>query len=104
MASIFALGKNPTFKANVGLPQAGGPNVDVSFTFKYRTKKELDAFDASIEGKSNVEVILDMAEGWGFDEPFTAENIEEMLQRSIGSGVAIHQKYKSELVKVRLGN
>lgn len=105
MASIAALSKNPTFKAKVGIPQAGEADVDVGFTFKYRTKVELDAFDAKNDGKrSNVEIVLDMVETWDFEEPFNAESVELLLQKSIGAGVAIHAKYKAELVKVRLGN
>lgn len=105
MASLAALGKNPTFKAKVGIPQAGEADVDVVFTFKYRTKQELDAFDAKNDGqRSNAEIVLDMVEGWAFEEPFTPENVDLLLQRSIGAGVAIHRKYKDELVKVRLGN
>lgn len=104
MASLSALSKNPTFRVRVGIPQAGEAAVDVLFTFKYRTKKELDEFDASLTGKSNTQAILDMVEGWDFEEPFTADNVDLLLQKSIGAGVAIHQKYKDELVKVRLGN
>lgn len=104
MASLKALSANPTFQAKVGLPQAGGPDFEETFTFRYRTKVELDAFDEELAKLENADAVLAMCTGWGFEEPFTRENIEEMLQRSIGAAVAIHRAYKGELVKVRLGN
>lgn len=104
MASIAALGKNPTFRAKVGIPQAGDADVVVGFTFKYRTKAELDKFDEAVSGMKNADVVLEMVDSWEFEEPFNRENVEELLQRSIGAGVAIHTKYKAELVKTRLGN
>jgi hypothetical protein len=33
---------NPTFRAKVGIPVAGGPEVPVEFVFKHRTKTALD--------------------------------------------------------------
>ncbi len=106
MASIAALSKNPTFRAKVGIPQAGEADVEVGFTFKYRTKAELDAFDAKNHNgkRPNAEIVLDMVDAWDFDEPLNTENIELLLQKSIGAGVCIHAAYKAELVKVRLGN
>ena len=52
---------NPTFKANVGIPVAGGESVPVEFTFKHRTKTALDEWvktrNAGSVGRSFREVV-----------------------------------------------
>lgn len=94
---------NPTFKAKVGIPIAGGNPVEVEFIFKHRTKTELDKWLA-IEHKSDVNVILDVASAWDLQEPFDESNVSILCQNYIGSSREIIKKYVEELTQAKLGN
>ena len=95
---------NPTFTTQVGIPVAGGDPVEVSMTFKHRTKSDLDAFIKSREGKTDAESFLDMVCAWDFDEEFNPASVELLLQNYIGTALATYRKYVDELVQARLKN
>lgn len=102
--SKLKLVANPTFKAKVGIPVAGGEPVEVELIFKHRTKKDLEAFIASREGKDDTDTFMEMVEGWNLDEPFNRENAETLLQNYIGAALEIFRAYLDELVKAKQKN
>ena len=95
---------NPTFKAKVGVPVAGGAPVEVELVFKHRTQSELDAFMASRDGKPNSETFLDMVQGWDLEDEFNPGNVDLLLQNYIGTTVVAYRVYVDELVKTKLKN
>ena len=54
MAGKFKIDQDPTFSVPVSIDRAGGKKIDVGFTFKYRTQKEvaamLEAWDEQGQG------------------------------------------------------
>jgi hypothetical protein len=95
---------NPTFRAKVAIPVAGGDAVDVEFTFKHRTRDELQKFiddGASVEAEDR---ILAMAESWDLSDPFSRENVAALAQNYIAAPMAIFETYLDELVKARRKN
>ncbi|MGZ9713900.1 phage tail assembly chaperone [Glaciimonas sp. GNP009] len=95
---------NPTFKAMVGIPVAGGESVSVEFTFKHRTKTALDVFVQSRKEKSDSDTFLDMVEGWDLDDPFNEESAELLLENYIGTALAAYRVYVDELVQAKVKN
>jgi hypothetical protein len=95
----LALKAAPTFKAKVGIPVAGSAPVEVEFTFKHRTKTELDEFV-----KSRAESFMAMVEAWELTDAFTAENVEQLLESYIGAAMATFQTYLDELVQAKRKN
>lgn len=95
---------NPTFKAKVPIPMAGGEIVEVQMTFKHRTKAALDDWVNSREGKSDSDLFLDMVDGWELDDAFNKENVDLLLENYIGAGLATYKTYLDQLVQARLGN
>lgn len=95
---------NPTFKAKVGVPVAGGSPVEVEFVFKHRTKTALETWVASRAERSDVESVTDMASGWELAEEFNAANVETLIENYGGAGLAIFKAYVDQLVQARLGN
>lgn len=95
---------NPTFKAKVGIPVAGGATVDVEMTFKHRTKSALDQFIRSRDGVSDSDALMEMVEGWELEDAFNKENVELLLENYIGTALATYRVYIDELVKAKLGN
>jgi len=94
----------PTFTAKVGIPVAGGPAVDVMFTFRHRTRKQIEAFTKERADKTDVQSFMDMVVSWDLDDPFNEANVAELLDNYIGAAVVAFQVYLDEIVKVRLGN
>lgn len=94
----------PTFTTKVGIPVAGGAAVDVMLTYRHRTRKQMDQFNQERSARSDVESFLDMVVGWDLEDPFTPENVAELLENYIGAAVVAYQVYVDEIIKVRLGN
>jgi len=95
----------PTFNWPVPIPVAGGESVPVEFTFRHRTKTQLDEFIKSRAEKSDVDSFLDMVVAWpGFVEEFNRENVELLLQNHIGTALQTYHIYVTELLGARLKN
>lgn len=94
----------PTFKARVAISQAGGNDVFVEFTFKHRTKDELDAFVEASRGRDDQVTIMEACTGWELTDPWTRESIDLLVANYISSGAAIFHTYIDELTKVRIKN
>jgi Domain of unknown function (DUF1789). len=96
---------NPTFKAKVPIPVAGGESVGVEMTFKHRTKSGLEEWlKAPREDKSDTDIFLEMVEAWDLEDPFNRENVELLLENYMGSAVATHRTYIDQLIQAKLGN
>lgn len=95
---------DPTFRAKVGIPVAGGDPATVSMTFKHRTTKELDAFIKSREDKLDIDTFFEMVVGWDLTDEFNRENVEKLLQNYGGAALAIYQAYVGELIGARIKN
>ena len=111
---MFKLKADPTFIGVVGIPVAGGASVPVPFIFKHRTWPQIIEFEASIKGRSDLDVVLDMIEGWVSDvaeakalkaepmeEEFTKANLEILIQNRVGLPPAMFVVYKTQLLKAR---
>lgn len=95
---------NPTFRAKVAI-QAPGDGVDpVEFTFKHRTRDEMDEFLKASADLRDADLIMAMAVGWELSDPFTAENVNTLAQNYITAPQAIFEAYLDELVKARRKN
>lgn len=95
---------NPTFKAKVGIPVAGGEPVEVEMVFKHRTKSDLDKFMSSREDKTDVESFMEMVDGWDLEDKFNKESVGLLLENYIGSALATYRVYVDQLVQARVKN
>lgn len=94
----------PTFKAKVAIPVAGADGVDVEFTFRHRTREELQKFISASGDREDVDTILEMASGWELSDAFTKDNLGLLVQNYIAAPRAVFDKYVDELVKARAKN
>lgn len=104
---MLRLKANPTFKAPVKIPVAGGEPVEIKIEYKHKTKDEYDAFILAEKGKkrSDEEAIMDLAVGWeGVEGEFNAENLHTFCQQYHGAASRIAQTYIEELTQYRSGN
>lgn len=108
------LNPKPTFLAKVeielhddekpaeGQAQSASAPAVIWFTFKHRTRKQLDEW--LVGEKADVDAIMEMAEGWDRPEPFTRENVTLLEQNYQGAPLAILRKYIDKLRQAKLGN
>ena len=95
---------SPTFRATVGIPVAGGPDVPVQFVFKHRTKTDLEVWISSRADKGDAESFMEMVEGWDLEDAFNADSVNLLLENYIGTALATYRVYVDELVKNKLKN
>lgn len=129
----FKVQLKPTFKAAVKIPRVGGDALDVTFEFKVFARKELARLfdgwkkqnmelfaeakeaetagnDFTLEDWADREIVLqvqqvkDITVGWGFDDEFSDENIEELVSSSVSVTDAILEQYNEAYTRARSGN
>ena len=126
------LGKPPkTFKLKVEIPLLDGGTADVTFDFKYRTRKEFgeyvdnfikeatkpDAKKKKSEAKevtlvdilaseddSNITYILQVAEGWDLEDEFNESSVRQLITEYPSANIAIGEAYAQALTKGRTKN
>lgn len=101
---------NPTFVSKVGIPVPGTGSVDVQFTFKHRTRDEMQRFidevNAEDEAKrlDDTQLVMGCASGWELTDTFDAKNVEEFCRQYIAGPAAVFETYCAELTGARLKN
>lgn len=76
----------------------------MEFTFKHRTKSELDVFGKALAGRSDGEAFMEMLTGWEFEEEFNRESVDLLLENYMGAALAVYDTYKNELVQAKVKN
>lgn len=104
MAKKFSLVPSPTFKASVSIQVPGGRSVQVEFIFKHRTRDEFKEFTDTLEGRKDVEILLDIASGWELEDAFEAKNLQQLVDNYMGAGRAVLETYIAELTAARAKN
>lgn len=127
MAKI-KIAQNPTFSADVKIPRVGAEPVAVAFQFRYLDRTALaklyDGWNQAAEEHAKkaktdgatlehftagqiqlqVEQIKAVVVGWDFDDPFTDENIADLVTTCIGAPQAVLDAYQAAYSPARLGN
>lgn len=104
MSVKFKLIADPTFKAKVGIPVAGGEPVPVEFTFKHRTMDEFRSWREAPQNSDDVRAILDCVVAWELSNPLSEESVSTLVQNYHGAALAIITTYYRELSQAKLGN
>ncbi len=94
----------PTFNAVTSIPVPGGAAVDLGLRYKWRTRDELKSWIESLTDKSNVQIMLEMLDGWELEDAFTEEILAKFDQEFPGACNAIYVKYLSESSGAKSGN
>lgn len=112
MAKKLTLVPEPEFKAPVPIPVPGQGVVNVEFTFKYRTRDELQRFAAKCDPErpeydkdyQDHQMVMDAAKGWELADAFTEENVKEFCRQYIAGPAAVFDTYVMEMTGARLKN
>lgn len=95
----FSLIAKPTFNSTVVVPTPSGGSAEIRFTFKHRTKTDLENWVS--QERNDVDAILEVAVGWDLEEPFNAESVELLVQNYLAAPEAIVKAYIGELTATR---
>lgn len=121
------IAENPTFTADVEIPRVGGASIKAPFTFKYRNRLELAAlFDrwqadtdarlkaigegttisdvTTAEVDQQVAQLMEVLDGWGFDDPFNEENVRALVLSIRDAANAVLNAYAAAYQEARRGN
>lgn len=104
MAKKFSLVPSPTFKAPVAIQVPGGKPVEVEFVFKHRDRENFKELIDSLEGRKDVEVLLDIASGWELEDAFDEKNLQKLVDNYLGAGRAVLETYIAEQTAARVKN
>ncbi len=105
--ATLKLKADPTFHARVPIPVPGKAPVQVSFTFKHRTRAELDEFfeRGSTQDVGLLDYLMDFVSGWDLTDPFSRENVGALINEFPGAAAAISRTYVEQLMgAARQGN
>lgn len=107
--SQVVLAKKPTFDLPVTAQLLGGGKLEFTVTFKALRHSDYKAFVERVhaehyKGKADSDVVMEIAEGWDLDRPFTAQGIDEAVEDAPGLGGYISRRFVEEYERVRWGN
>ena len=100
----LSLDAKPTFTAKVGIPVAGSVPVSVEFTFKHRSRDDLNVFLNEAEKRTDEQTMMAMVDGWELDDEFNEANMKRLMQSYIGSTMAVVEAYIAELTQAKRKN
>ncbi len=122
----FSLIQNPTFRADVLIPQLGGEPVKVGFEFKYLDRTGLaelyaewgerhkalglkaDEMDLKAFTAAQIDLQVDQVKavvaGWDFEEEFNDQNIRILVTSIVSIPSAVLAVYSEAFNQARLGN
>lgn len=122
------LGSPPkTFKQVVEVPLLDGDTAEITFDFKYRTRKEFGAFVdgflkesttgkkkketeitltdiLSGEDEANAKYIMQIADGWDLEDSFNETSVMQLITEYPSANLAIGEAYMQALMKGRAKN
>lgn len=95
---------DPTFTEKVAVPVPGKGAVDVQFTFKHRTREEMQSFLSQQKDMDDVQLIMACASGWELADTFDEANVKEFVSQYIAGPAAVFETYCAALTGARLKN
>ena len=93
----FTFEVKPTFQKKVIIPVTGDDPREMTVTFKYKTRSEMDALFANITNMDDVSVLMELMSGWDADMRFDRGAVEKLHDTFMGAAGAIIQAYTREM-------
>lgn len=103
MSVKLSLNPSPTFTAPVEIPLPDGVVAKQVFTFKHRTREQLNELLANKE-ITDPDLIAAMCTGWDLDEEFSSDNIKLLCSNYMMAPRLILNVYTASLIEGRKGN
>ncbi|HCR3021377.1 TPA: hypothetical protein ON323_005012 [Serratia marcescens] len=117
MTAKFTLVPNSTFKKDVTIPRAGAEDGVLTFTFKHKTRSQLEALENTLREATEKQIeagshgstpmvafIEEIAVGWALPDEFNSENVLVLLENYPRAFDSIAMTYTRELMAIREKN
>ncbi|QDL31487.1 phage tail assembly chaperone [Serratia liquefaciens] len=117
MTAKFTLVPNSTFKKDVTIPRAGAEDGELTFTFKHKTRSQLEALENTLREATEKQIeagghgsapmvafVTEITEGWALPDTFNNENVLVLLENYPRAFDAIALTYTRELMAIREKN
>lgn len=103
---MLKLNPDPQFVADVELTVPGKQETaTVTFTFRYKGKKELDTFWAERADQEDADTLAEIITDWsGVDVPYSQENLRLLLDNYPAASSEIVGVYIRELFESKVKN
>lgn len=89
---------DPTFTAKVDIPVPGAAPASVTFTFKHRSKEEMERFIKEAAGmEDDLQVVMSVATNWDLSDTFNEENVKTLISNYIAAPQKVFETYLQEL-------
>lgn len=89
---------DPTFERRVEIELPSGDLADVGLTLRHRTGPEAKAFEDALAGRLWPDILLDLATGWEFAEPYDRAHLEEFIANYPKAAQMIYRAYVKALL------
>lgn len=122
----FKIAQNPTFSTDVSIPRVGADPIEVKFTYRVLSRKQLAAmYDKWSDAARSFEIddenltfsslaeadiesqllqIKDIVIGWGFEDEFNDENILALCDTCTQAAQVIVEAYRVAYAENRTKN
>lgn len=103
---MFKLTPKPTFwaKAQISIPGQEKPG-QIEVEFKHLGRDGLKEFFGNLDGKTDVEALLDIALDWkGVDGDFSTENFELLLNNYPSAAFSLFEAFRKEAIEAKAKN
>lgn len=110
----FKLNPKPTFKADVSIPRPGDEDGVLTFTFKHKTRSQLERLEKTLRETSEqlsetgtysnepmADFLMEICAGWALAEEFNRENMLVLLDNYPRAFDSIATQFTRELMAVR---
>lgn len=106
MAEKLKLNPEATFQHTVLIPVAGGEPQALRLTYKWRGRKEMEAFHQEREANPDDERggVMACVTGWDLPEAFDEKSVACLLENYPLAAARIVGGYYEEIYNARLGN
>lgn len=94
----------PIFKEKVGIHVPGSVPSRVEFTFKHRTRDEIQKLLEQLGEMDDTAMIMAVASGWDLVDDFTEANVAELAQSYVAAPKEIFETYLRALTGAREKN
>ena len=107
---MFKLQPKPTFKVEVLIPVPGGDSGKLTFEFKHKGRKDLQAYyeglsEGASSGRTDADALCELIAGWeGIDAEFSEDNLGTLLDNYPGAAAALFEAYRLGLTEGRRKN
>jgi len=106
---MFKLNPNPTFKATITIPMPDAEDGKITFEFKHKGRKALQAFVDSLNSadktRDDEDALGELIVGWsGVDEKYSPEALSILLDAYPSASRAIFEGYNAALIEGRTKN